>query len=115
MRVGGGLSPAGASPRKYKRVTSEKYSTALCVTCKRPHIPRISKNKGQVWNNRGVRSRYFVPSLAAIEGMAIRKLAPPSGLLKASTVPSCDSTTDFTMASPRPLPPVLRARDASVR
>ena len=47
--------------------------------------------------------------------MAIMKHAPPSGRLTASTVPSCASAMDFTMARPKPVPPVPRVRLASVR
>ena len=50
-----------------------------------------------------------------MDGMARMKHAPPSGRFTASTVPSCASTMDFTMAKPNPVPPVLRARDVSAR
>lgn len=48
-------------------------------------------------------------------GNAITNTAPPSGALNAVTVPSKLSTISFTMASPRPAPPLLRAREASLR
>lgn len=47
---------------------------------------------------------------ASMEGMATMKQAPPSARLNASIVPSCCSTTVFTMESPSPVPPVVRAR-----
>ena len=49
------------------------------------------------------------------EGKAITNTAPPSGALNAVTVPSKLSTISFTMAKPRPAPPLLRAREASLR
>ena len=52
---------------------------------------------------------------AGMEGSAMMKHAPPSGRLRASTEPSCATTTDYTMASPKPVPPVPRLRVASVR
>ena len=61
------------------------------------------------------RVTFFSEMSAGIDGMAIMKHAPPSGRLSASTVPSCASAMDFTMASPRPVPPVPRVRLASVR
>lgn len=48
-------------------------------------------------------------------GKAITNTAPPSGALNAVTVPSKLSTISFTMAKPRPAPPLLRAREASLR
>ena len=48
-------------------------------------------------------------------GNAITNTAPPSGALNAVTVPSKLSTISFTMAKPRPAPPLLRAREASLR
>lgn len=48
-------------------------------------------------------------------GNAITNTAPPLGALNAVTVPSKLSTISFTMASPRPAPPLLRAREASLR
>lgn len=48
-------------------------------------------------------------------GKAITNTAPPSGALNAVTVPSKLSTISFTMAKPRPAPPLLRAREVSLR
>lgn len=48
-------------------------------------------------------------------GKAITNTAPPSGALNAVTVPSKLSTISLTMAKPRPAPPLLRAREASLR
>ena len=76
--------------------------------------PRLSCFAGYVRGRGPKRSQLALRSYA-IEGMATRKQAPPSGRLNASTVPSCASTTDFTMASPSPVPPVPRLRDGSPR
>ena len=47
--------------------------------------------------------------------MVNRKVVPPLGLLFASIVPPWASTRFFAMASPRPAPPVVRAREGSAR
>ena len=89
---------------------------------KAPSLARPSRSaflSGKSW-------RYFVAMNfpkghigAATEsyraGNAITNTAPPSGALNAVTVPSKLSTISFTMASPRPAPPLLRAREASLR
>lgn len=89
---------------------------------KAPSLARPSRSaflSGKSW-------RYFVAMNfpkghigAATEsyraGNAITNTAPPSGALNAVTVPSKLSTISFTMASPRPAPPLLRAREVSLR
>lgn len=40
---------------------------------------------------------------------------PPSGRLAARMVPPCSNTEFFTMASPSPVPPILRLRPLSTR
>ena len=89
---------------------------------KEPSLARPSRSaflSGKSW-------RYFVAMNfpkghigAATEsyraGNAITNTAPPSGALNAVTVPSKLSTISFTMASPRPAPPLLRAREVSLR
>jgi hypothetical protein len=40
---------------------------------------------------------------------------PPLGRFESRSVPPCASTTASAMARPRPLPPVSRLRDSSIR
>src|SRR5439155_21222771 len=48
-------------------------------------------------------------------GSVNRNVAPRPGSLLASTLPPWASTIPLTIASPRPAPPVARARDGSTR
>jgi hypothetical protein len=40
---------------------------------------------------------------------------PPPGVVRAVIVPPCAVTAFFTMASPRPVPPIFRERPLSTR
>lgn len=48
-------------------------------------------------------------------GRLIRNVAPPPSLLSTLTAPPCAVTSEWTMAKPRPAPPVVRERDESAR
>src|SRR5262249_12543471 len=51
----------------------------------------------------------------APSGSVIAKVAPPPGVGRASAVPPCASTTAATIESPRPAPPLARARELAAR
>ena len=48
-------------------------------------------------------------------GRLIRNVAPPPSLPSTLTAPPCAVTSEWTMAKPRPAPPVVRERDESAR
>ena len=62
-----------------------------------------------------IRGRTEGQTRYSTDGMAMMKLAPPSGRFTASMLPSWASTIDFTIDKPKPVPPVLRAREVSAR
>jgi hypothetical protein len=58
---------------------------------------------------------YAASVAGSATGSVKQKVEPAPGLLSAHTRPPCASTSCFTMASPRPAPPVARVRDLSTR
>ncbi len=52
---------------------------------------------------------HSTPITFVLGSQTVNRLPAP-GVLVASTCPPCDSATCFTIASPRPVPPVERAR-----
>ena len=101
--------------RKHRVKPGKKPPLCIRVHRKAPSWTGSSRSASLVASCGNISSRCTPPKGRYRAGNAITNTAPPSGALNAVTVPSKLSTISFTMASPRPAPPLLRAREASLR